>query len=204
MYKSICFSCCPAGLRGDNSTAGPCDAQGELSAFSLSLGGLHQQHVPLPRLPAHLSRRWLRLPHRNRTQTPLQRLLLNPPLCPVHEQHRRHRLSVLHTEELTGRPEESRLHQLQVRQRQPNDLALPALGGLVVGPHGLPSDHGGRDQPSPDQAAVPLISGEGEHDCGASALQLDSAPVHVPQRRPLRTTDLRCLREDDATQQPHR
>lgn len=182
MYKSIRFPHCPPGLSGDNSTAGPCDAEGELSAFSLSLARLHQQHVSLPRLPAHLGRQWLRLPHRKRTQTPLQCLLFNPPLCPAHRQHRRHRLTVLHTEELPRSPEKSRLHQLQVGQRQPHDLALSDLGGLVVRPHGLPSDDGGRDHPSPDQAAVPLISGEGEHDCGASALQLNSAPLHVPQR----------------------
>lgn len=203
MCKSIRFSCCPAGLSGD-STAGPCDAEGELSAFSLSLSSLHQQHVPLPRLPAHTGRQWLWLPHHSRTQTPLQRLLFNPALYPAHEQHRRCRLSVLHAEELTCCPETSGLHQLQVRQRQPHHLALSDIGGVVVGPHGLPSDDGGWDQPSVDQAAVSLVSCEGEHDCGASALQLHASPFHVPQRRPLWTPELRRLREDGTTQQPHR
>lgn len=204
MCKSIRFSCFPAGLSGDNSTAGPCDAAGELSAFSLSLASLHQQHVPLARLPAHNGRQWLRLPHHNRAQAPLQRLLFNPALYPAHEQHRRRRLSLLHAEELARRPETSRLRQLQVRQRQPHHLALSDLGGVVVGPHGLPSDDGGRDQPSADQAAVSLVAREGEHDRGASALQLHAAPFHVPQRRPLWSPELRRLREDDTAQQPHR
>lgn len=205
MYRSIpgC-SCWPAGLSGDSGAAGPGHAEGELSAFALSLARLHQQRVPLPRLPAHLGRQWLQLPHRKRTQTPLQRLLLHPPLRPAREQPRRHRLPLLHTEELTCRPEKSRLRQLQVGQRQPNHLPLSDLGGLVVRPHGLPSDHGGRDQPPPDQAAVSLVSGEGQHDCGAAALQLHAAALHVPQRRPLRSAELRRLREDDAPQQPHR
>lgn len=201
MCKSIWFSCCPAGLSG-NSTAGPCDAAGELSAFSLSLASLHQQHVPLPRLPARIGRQWLRLPHHNWAQAPLQRLLFNPALYPAHKQHRR--LSVLHAEELACRPETSRLHQLQVWQRQPHHLALSDLGGVVVGPHGLPSDDGGRDQPSADQAAVSLVSREDGHDCGASALQLHAAPFHVPQRRPLWSPELWRLREDDTSQQPHR
>lgn len=204
MCKSIRVSCCPAGLGGDNSTAGPCDAACELSAFSLSLASLHQQHVPLPRLPAHTGRQWLRLPHHNRAQAPLQRLLFNPALYPAHEQHGRCRLSLLHAEELACRPETSRLHQLQVWQRQPHHLALSDLGGVVIGPHGLPSDDGGRDQPSADQAAVSLLSREGQHDGGASALQLHAAPFHVPQRRPLWSPELRRLREDDTSQQPHR
>lgn len=198
------FSRCAAGLSGDNSTAGPCDAEGELSAFSLSLASLHQQHVPLPRLPAHPGRQRLWLPHHNGAQAPLQRLLFDPALYPAHEQHRRRGLPLLHAEELARRPETSRLHQLQVRQRQPHHLALSDLGGVVVGPYGLPSDDGGRAQPSADQAAVSLISREGEHDCGASALQLHAAPLHVPQRRPLRSPELRRLREDDTSQQPHR
>ncbi|CAG09331.1 unnamed protein product, partial [Tetraodon nigroviridis] len=79
------------GVIGDNGTAGPCDAEGELGAFSLPLARLHQQHVPLPRLPAHLAGQWLRLARRHRTQTPVQRLLFNPPLGPAHQQHRRRR-----------------------------------------------------------------------------------------------------------------
>lgn len=146
------FFICLAGS-SDNSSAWPSHAEGELSAFSLSLAGLHEQHVPLSWLPAYLSWQCLRLPRSDRTQAPLQHLLHDLALCPPHQFHRWQQLTVLHTEKLPGCTAAHGLQQLAVRQRQPQHLPLSGHRGVVIRTNGLASDDGGRHHPSADQAA---------------------------------------------------
>lgn len=153
MHKSISyFFVCLAGS-SDNSSAWPSHAEGELSAFSLSLAGLHEQHVPLSWLPAYLSWQCLRLPRSNRTQAPLQRLLHDLALCPPYQFHRWQQLTVLHTEKLPGCTAAHGLQQLAVRQCQPQHLPLSGHRGVVIRTNGLASDDGGWHHPSADQAA---------------------------------------------------
>lgn len=103
LHEALCFALRPAGSGSDGGGAWPSDAEGELSAFSLPLASLHQQHVPLSRLPAYLSRQCLRLPRRNRTQTPLQHLLHDLALGPALQHRGRQQFAVLHAEELPRR-----------------------------------------------------------------------------------------------------
>lgn len=76
-------------VAGHNNSAWPSYAKGQLSAFSLSLASLREQHVPLPWFPAYLSWQCLRLPHCYRTQTPLRHLFYNIALCPANQYYGR-------------------------------------------------------------------------------------------------------------------
>lgn len=162
-----------AGCRdGAGSGAGPAHAEGQLSAFSLPLSGLCQQRIAIARLPAHLFWQRLRLAGGGRAQTPLQHLLHHAALyCSPHwhRQRRWWQLTLHHAEELARRTAPSGFQQLSLGQRKPQHLPLPGCGNGRA--DGFAFDHGGRRDPSADQAAGPLVvTCASQYDGGAAAL----------------------------------
>lgn len=144
--KAYCFLF-PHSLSGSNSyVSSPWQghAEGELSAFSLSLTSLHQWYVPLPWLSTYLIQQRSRFAHRNRTQALLQRLLYNVALCSAswYRQCWQQWFSLYKPQKLPSGAATHGLNELQVRQRESHHFTLPSVWRLLIGAHGVTAHNG--------------------------------------------------------------